>query len=147
MKSPLERRHERIGLTGRKAEKHAATRIGATLSRNSGAGIQKSDMYVGGYQIEMKSTVQKTLSIRRSWLAKLIDEALNRQREPALLVAFTNQQGRPGPEGNWVLVREQHWHDLNTIAHNATQELIGGGGKPEPEDGPSVDAHGPDDEA
>ena len=112
MRSPLERRQERIGEAGRSAERHTAKRLGARLVRGSGSGYLKGDMFLGTVHIEQKTTQNKSFSIKLDWLRKITKTALEQVKCPALLVTFTSGDGKPRTGGRWIMIPEDAWHDL-----------------------------------
>ncbi len=94
-----------IGQAGRKSEKRLAKQTGARLRPNSGA-VQgaKGDMVLGETLIESKSTTGRSFSVQHEHLNKIAVEAREQSKTPALTVSFVNADGRPCPNGDWVLI-------------------------------------------
>ena len=111
-RSPLEIRQSRIGEAGRRAEGPTAKRIGARLTRGSGSGNLKGDMYTAVAHVEQKTTQHKSFSIKLDWLRKITKTALEQAKCPALLVTFTTGDGQPRMGGRWVMIPETAWNDL-----------------------------------
>lgn len=82
------------------AEKRAADYFGGSLVRGSGRGYYKSDVYqtevIGGktvtkqygYRVEVKSTVNMSMSFEIPWLIKIIAEAKKYRQHPAFFLLF-----------------------------------------------------------
>lgn len=101
-----------IGSVGRVSEKHTARRLGARQTAASGAGGEKGDMTVDDWRIEAKSTQRKSLAIQHDWLAGIGEQARLSGCTPALAVTFTHADGRPAPDGSWVMIPEHVFRDL-----------------------------------
>lgn len=112
MKSPLERRQERIGEAGRKAERATAKRLGARLVAGSGSGWLKGDLFTSSLHVEAKSTQHKSIGVQWDWLKKITTTAMEQGKVPALTVTFTNGDGEPKHNGNWVLIQERVLDEL-----------------------------------
>lgn len=112
MKSPLERRNERIGETGRRAEKHTAKRLGASLVRGSGNGYLKGDLFTGIIHVEAKSTQRLSISLKWDWLRKITKTGLEQHKTPAVTITFTHGDGTPRTGGTWVLIPEGAFNEL-----------------------------------
>jgi hypothetical protein len=114
MRNPYEDRKSRIiGTAGRQSEKRFAKRIGAKLTPNSGATAHsKGDMHTSAFLIEHKSTSSNSLGIQRDWLLKISHEALHTNKTPALAIAFTNKDGAPLTDGEWVAIPVRIWKEL-----------------------------------
>lgn len=106
MKSPLERRQERIGETGRRAEKATGRRLGARMVRGSGNGWLKGDLFTDKIHVEAKSTINKSIGLKFDWLKKITQTAMERGKVPALTITFTTGDGEPKHNGNWILIQE-----------------------------------------
>lgn len=105
--NPLARRERErgIGGAGRKSERALAKTIGARLRPASGAMRgAKADMSKPGLLIESKSTTARTLALDMAWLDKILDEALAEAKVPVLTVSFTDTEGKPKKNGQWVMV-------------------------------------------
>ena len=109
-----------IGAEGLAAEKRIAKRVEGRQMPGSGA-MQgaKGDVTLPDVLLEVKSTVNDSLSLKLEWLAKITGEARAVGKEPALSVLFTTGDGRPRKDGAWVMVTERYFNEL--------QELKGGG--------------------
>ena len=101
----LNRRDKRTH--GQRAEKKAASRLGAVLTPGSGA-IQgmKGDFRTATFMVENKSTVNASLSLKKDWLEKIAREALDHGKSPALFLQFVNASGESNVDDRWVMIRE-----------------------------------------
>lgn len=98
---------------GTKAEKRLAKRIGAQLTPASGAlDHAKGDMTIGQFRNEAKSTIHDSIRVRLDDLLKISQEALEQGEQPSLTIMFVGQDGRPRPQGSWVLVPEQVYKSI-----------------------------------
>lgn len=99
---------------GKRSEKLVAASLNARLHPNSGsmAGA-KSDASRGQFRLEMKSTVHQTLKLERAWLDKINHEALRHGQRPALVMTFTENDGRPaGKDVTWVAIPKWVFEEL-----------------------------------
>ena len=92
---------------GQYAERRVLKQIKARPQPNSGAipGMP-NDGVKGKYLIEVKSTVKKSISLKRAWLAELEENALMHGKTPALIVLFEGGQW-------WVVVPLHDFEKLN----------------------------------
>ena len=98
----------RINLPGTVAERLAAKRVGARLQPGSGSLLgAKGDMVRKTFLIESKSTQKESLGVKLAWLRKIEKEALDANKDPALMIQFTDGDGRPVKGGVWVAVPEK----------------------------------------
>jgi hypothetical protein len=99
---------------GGKSEKRLAKNLGARLQPASGALSRfKSDMVVGRYRIESKSTTNNTLALALSWLHKITSEALSSKQVPVVTISFVTPEGKPQDlNAEWVLMPMYHFKDL-----------------------------------
>ena len=114
----LERAAKKGGIShGRKSEKKIARKIGARLHPNSGAmaGV-KSDASLkeSNFRLEMKSTVNQTLSLEMLWLSKISQEAVVHNQRPGLIISFVDPQGNPRMRYNaeWVMMPMEVFKEL-----------------------------------
>lgn len=98
---------------GIKAEKRASTRFGAKVQPGSGA-LQgaKGDFKSESILFESKATEAASLSVKKAWLDKIVKEARETNREPALVVQFVDIEGVPKTNGSWVLIPERLLKEL-----------------------------------
>ena len=54
--------------------------------------------------LEAKSTTGNSISVSLDWLAKIAREARSDGKTPALTVSYVDDDGRPRPDGDWVLI-------------------------------------------
>ena len=98
---------------GTLAERRAAdAHTRARPTRGSGCGNDPGDYELKDYLVEVKSTVNKSISLKYQWLGKIVRQALSRNRQPALQIMFTDDLGRPYPDGNWIAVPEHVFKEL-----------------------------------
>lgn len=96
-----------IGETGRRSEKKVAESFKAKMTRASGAmDFDKGDFSTDDFLMEAKSTIHKSISVKHDWLTKIRLEALSKDKFPALVVTFVEEDGTPKPSGTWVAVPE-----------------------------------------
>lgn len=55
-------------------------------------------------RIESKATVNDSIGLKKAWLDKITHEALETNRQPALVVSFVQPDGTPRPHGDWAVV-------------------------------------------
>lgn len=101
------------GRAGRDAEKRTLERNGFKARPASGAMAgAKGDGHKGLVLLECKSTIKESLSLKLSWLRKILSEARAEGRTPALSVTFTDEAGRPVDGGAWVMLPEATFRRL-----------------------------------
>jgi hypothetical protein len=106
-------RKEGNGRSGVKAEKKTAKRMGAKLTRYSGAmPNERADMTLEKFLIENKSTTGISLGVKLDWLYKVNQEALQAAKIPALAIQFVDGDGKPVKNGAWVAIREEDFRRL-----------------------------------
>ena len=91
---------------GQKAEKAVLKKIKARPQPASGSlpGMP-NDGTKGKYLIEVKSTVKKSISIKREWLESLDENALLRGKTGALILVWDEKsEGIPIPYDLWVAI-------------------------------------------
>lgn len=93
---------------GDKGEKLLAKRLGMKLTPASGAlEGAKGDLFNDDILVESKATEKDSISIKLNWLIKIATEASTVNKLPALAVQFVTGNGRPRPEGSWVMIPER----------------------------------------
>lgn len=115
MKSPLLTRLSKrdSGHSGRVSEKKVAQRIGGQLTPASGAKQEaKGDIRKGDFLIEAKSTKAESLILKKEWLLKIYQEALEVSKNPACAISFTDDSGKSEKRERWVMVPEHIWQEL-----------------------------------
>jgi hypothetical protein len=101
------------GVAGRKAEKAAAGRLGASLRPGSGAlDGAKGDYEVGDFLMENKTTQSESYTLKQATLHKIYQESLERTKKPALAVQFVNARGQSEKRDRWVMIPESVFNDL-----------------------------------
>ena len=53
---------------------------------------------------ECKATLAESLGVKRDWLLKIAQEALETNKQPALVVSFVTENGQAKKQGDWVMV-------------------------------------------
>ncbi len=102
-----------VGGAGPAAEKRLAKRLGGRQTPASGAMVgAKGDVMLPAMLMEAKSTVRDSLALKLDWLAKIAGEARAQGKVPALAVVFATGDGRPRPDGAWVLMPEAAFREL-----------------------------------
>lgn len=56
------------------------------------------------FRLEHKATVNESISLKRAWLHKIAEEAMDTNRVPALSVSFTNGMGDAKEKDRWVAI-------------------------------------------
>ncbi len=99
---------------GQKAEKAVLKKIKARPQPASGSlpGMP-NDGIKGRYLIEVKSTVKKSISIKRKWIDELEDNAMMRGKIPTLILVFDDPNAGIIPYSEWVTVPLQHYKQLS----------------------------------
>lgn len=114
--NPMLKRIRKQGKTGhgRKAEKNLAKRMGAKLQPGSGnMEGAKGDMVIPEFLIECKATAFPSMYLRLEWLDKIVKEALEKNREPALAIQYvSSHNGEPVRNGSWVAIPERLFAEL-----------------------------------
>lgn len=101
---------------GKACESKFAKRIGGTLTPNSGASGTKGDVRAGRFRVELKSTINASISVKLEHLNKINKEARECNKYPALGIQFVTGDGEIIPNGSWVCVRESDFKNLMAIA-------------------------------
>ena len=102
-----------VGAAGVASEQRLAKRLGGRQTPASGAMAgAKGDVELPGVLLEAKSTTADSMSLKLDWLAKIAAEARAAGKQPALAVTFVTGDGRPRPNGSWIMVSEQAWREL-----------------------------------
>lgn len=73
---------------GKLAERRIAKKLGTDRTPYSGAGKEKGDVSHPQYIVEVKTTGQESLTLRREWLTKVAKEALAAGKEMVLIFRF-----------------------------------------------------------
>lgn len=102
----------RIGKAGRKAEKHTLAKMDAQPTPNSGASGSKGDGALPGFLMECKSTIHKSISVKREHLSKITGEAHAAGVNPCLAIIFTDGSGKPVREGTWICIPQEVFEEL-----------------------------------
>jgi hypothetical protein len=101
------------------SELRTGKRLKANLVPASGAveGL-KGDLYIPGdpdkptQMVECKSTVKDSLSLKLSWLYKVVREARDVGMRPVMSLSFTTEDGRPRRGGTWICLPEADYQEL-----------------------------------
>lgn len=102
-----------VGAAGTAAEKRLAKRVGGRQTPASGAMVgAKGDVMLSSMLVEAKSSTRDSLGLKLDWLAKIAGEARNAGKTPALAVTFVTGDGRPRPNGAWVMLPESVFLEL-----------------------------------
>lgn len=102
---------------GNRSEYQMALFLGGKTTLASGATSGdksdiKLDWTVEPFRAEHKSTQTLTLSVKKAWLDKIIEEARHTGRIPLFTFSFTNGRGVSIKEGNWVAMRAKDWLEM-----------------------------------
>ena len=109
MSNKILNHHRKMNMGG-KAEKDTCERFGGRMTPASGATGIKGDFTFGDKMVEVKSTVNETLPLKKEWLHKLRRESTEVNKEPVLAVAFIDSKtNKITPDGNWVLIPEDDY--------------------------------------
>ena len=110
----LKRRNKnKIGKSGRKAERHLGKKLEAHQKPASGAMKgAKGDLTKEDVLIEVKSTVADSYKVEFTNLCKIKGEALADGKLPVLAVAFVNGNGRPKPDGVWYMIERSEFEEF-----------------------------------
>ena len=102
--NPLLNRYAK-GRHGTRSERRVAKKLKAKLTPASGtkAGA-KGDSVLPELLIESKATVHDSMVIKASWLRKIAEEAIQKNRYPGLTISFVTGSGAVRPQGDWLLV-------------------------------------------
>ncbi len=103
----------RIGDAGRAAEKAFAKKLGMRLMPASGAASSKGDMGDETFLLEVKSTIKDTYSLSIQTLMKIHGEAIMAGKLPAFALLFTDKNGAPVREGEWIAVPRWVWQEMS----------------------------------
>lgn len=88
---------------GRVSEKTNMKKIGAQQVAGSGSiSGYKSDGILPNFRIENKATKNKSYSIKYEVLFKILREALDSGRYPALITSFVDSEGNSKEFGDWI---------------------------------------------
>lgn len=101
------------GRHGRLAEVHVAKRIGGKTTIGSGnLDGDKGDIKVEDFLMEVKTTNTASLVLHRQWLLKIYQEALEKNKKPALAINFVDDNGKSERRERWVAIPEWLWVEL-----------------------------------
>lgn len=89
---------------GQEAERRVIKKIGAVPQPASGAfpGMPQ-DGIKGKFLIQIKSTIKKSISVKREWLDSLTEDSIMRDKIPTLIVRFDDDGTIIAPE-DWVAI-------------------------------------------
>lgn len=115
--NPLRRPPAVANTHGKLYEPRLAKAIGGSLRPNSGAmpgakgDMQSKDK---SWLLEVKTTINATLSVDFGWLVKISEEASRSGQRPALALAFVLPTGRPRPNASseWVMIPKHIWQEM-----------------------------------
>jgi len=97
---------------GQKAERLTSTRLAGKTRVGSGSTEgYKGNIEFAEFLLDNKSTINKSLSVKLSWLDKISREARAQGRTPGLSIQFVDTQGRPVRHGRWVMVPEDEFKE------------------------------------
>ena len=103
----------KIGKAGRKSEARLTRQLGGHVRPASGAMEgAKGDIDLGEILLEAKSTTGQSIGVKHGWLAKIGKEARSEGKMPALALSFTNEDGSPVMDGEWVLIPLHRFREL-----------------------------------
>ena len=103
----------RIGKTGRKAERLTAKRLGGRETRASGNMVSdKGDIELDEFLIENKATEQASYGLKHELLCKISKEALIKGKSPAFAIQYVHGSGSPKAMGSWVAIPEYLFKEL-----------------------------------
>jgi Holliday junction resolvase len=95
--------------TWEKQETRLAKRSDGKRTRGSGSGNDKGDvkgaktsLVKSELRIEAKSTKHASMSVKRSWLTKITEEARATGQTPALAITFAESD--PGVDPDWIML-------------------------------------------
>lgn len=102
---------------GKHTERVTMKRLGARLTANSGATVaDKGDGVLKtaalDLRMEHKSTIKESMGVQLEWLQKIASEAHALNQTPALILLFTDQNGKPRKDGKWVAIPEDEFRRL-----------------------------------
>ena len=73
----------------------------------------KSDGYSDTFRAEAKSTIHRSISLKKSWLDKITREALETNRTPILTVSFVNVAGEAlDANSDFIVLRKRDFEFL-----------------------------------
>lgn len=76
-----------------KQEKKLAKDLNLKLTPNSGStAFRKGDMYTNQFLIESKSTDHESISLKKSWLEKIEEEAILEGKTPLLILEIKGRR-------------------------------------------------------
>lgn len=55
-------------------------------------------------RLESKATINASMSLKHDWLCKIASEARETNRQPVLVMSFTNGDGRAKKDGDWAMI-------------------------------------------
>lgn len=96
-----------------KQEKRIAREHGGRVVRGSGSGRDKGDVNTRTYKIEAKRTDTERMSLQRTWLTKITDEAISAGRLPLLEIEFGGTAVRKPLQ--WIMLEKSEFLRLLSI--------------------------------
>lgn len=115
LKDLIEGRGKKIGAAGRRAERDTLKRTGALATPASGAGPAKGDGVLPEFLVENKSTTADSFRLKLETLLKITHEAEGRERQPVVMLQYTDGNGRSTTEREWVVITEKLFKELTDV--------------------------------
>lgn len=108
------------GAAGRKAEGSIAKRLKGELRPGSGSlegakGDLLLDSPTFSFLMENKTTLGESFSMKKDWLLKIYQEALETNKTPALSFQFVDTLGKSEKRERWVAVPEHIFSQLTGL--------------------------------
>ncbi|MDD5511444.1 MAG: hypothetical protein PHI12_11650 [Dehalococcoidales bacterium] len=113
-----ERYSDGTGRPPREQEDRIAGRLGGVRVRGSGASqYSKGDVRNVSvddlkFLVECKQTQKASISIKWSWLKKIMAEADAKQCEPAVAIEIQGGEDDPRTDRDWILVPARVWEKM-----------------------------------
>jgi len=95
-----------VGADFNEEERRQAKRDGATLVKNSGRGLRKGDAILGNLMLDYKFTSKNSYTINRSKLNDFRSQAWREQKEPVVVVIFTDERQQELAICDWQYLKD-----------------------------------------
>lgn len=96
---------EDVESTWNKQERELAEVTGGRRTAGSGNKLDKGDVVTASFRYEAKSTDKESISIKLDWLEKIVSEAINTGKSPALAIHFSKAALPCGKD--WILIERE----------------------------------------
>jgi hypothetical protein len=99
------------GKGGKNYEKKASKALQGQLTPGSGSQAKKGDLLIGDLLLELKTSTNESITLKKEYLHKIRKAALEQNKQPGLLFSFVTMNGVS--EEEWLAVPLSVWRYYN----------------------------------